>query len=362
MKEKGNCFDILRYWGSLSIMLLHFSGYMMIRMGSEAYTLSLHKMREVVSYYPGLVILFMISGFFGAWSLEKAGSVKVFLKKKAVRIFPELWICMAIMLLIGILLLGTGVFGKSVLGWILIQGIGISFTPGTLKTFGTGSFNGTLWTIFVQIQFYLILSVTWKFVKERISKKTWIFILFPVLIILNVLSWCLNGHWKLMDMAIERSIIPYLLWFAIGVFGYLFREDLEKSLKIALCPLILTYAVCMFFYRNVPSDSLFFRIWECGYYTGVIRSVLCGFTFLALGIRCVSFVPAVRFGANISYELFLYHWIMLNIILHLDLYDKWGWGWCLVLFLLGTVILSVVSKMLLKAFSLEKNKNVEKNA
>lgn len=362
MDNKENCFDILRYYGALSIMLLHFSGHMMIEMGNEAYTLPLHWMRVVVSYYPGLIILFVISGFFGAYSMDRSSSVRMFLKKKFMRIYPELWTCMLVMLLSTFLILGKSAFGGSTFLWIIVQGLGISFTPGILKTYGTGSFNGTLWTIFVQIQFFLIISLGWKYIKGKISKRMWILIIFPATVFMNLLAVCFNGKLPLLDLAIERSVFPYLLWFSIGVFGYLYKDELTQVLRRAFIPMILVYAVGMFFYNRLPASSLWSSIWDCGYYSGVLRSIICGFTFLTLGFGCLPILPKGRIKIDFSYELFLYHWLVLNAILHFDLYEKAGWGWCLVIFLFGTAALSVLSKKILRTVHLENRKNVKENA
>lgn len=342
-------------------MMLHFSGHMMIEMGSEANTLPLHRMRVLATYYPGLVILFVISGFFGACSMDRSSSIKGFLKKKFFRIYPELWVCMMVMLITAVLALGVSIIKPSLLVWILVQGLGISFTPGVIESFGTGSFNGTLWTVFIQVQFYIIIAFGWKIIREKFTKKLWLLVIFPIAIVMNIMSGFLSGRSAMLDLAIERSIVPYLLWFFIGVFGYCYRDEIVDALRKMFLPMVVIYAISMFIYLRVP-ESWFSKLWECGYYSGALRSIICGLTFLALGVGGIRVLPSVRAKINISYELFLYHWIVLNMILHFNLYEKWGWVWCFILFVVGTTALCFVSKFALKILHLEKRTNVKENA
>ena len=69
-----NGFDILRYAAALSVMLLHYSSYAMIL--SEKLPVHagavMDKTREIALLFPGVVMLFAISGFLVSASFERA--------------------------------------------------------------------------------------------------------------------------------------------------------------------------------------------------------------------------------------------------------------------------------------------------
>lgn len=44
-----------------------------------------------------------------------------------------------------------------------------------------------------------------------------------------------------------------------------------------------------------------------------------------------------------TYEIFLYHWIVLNIIIHFDLIAKWSWGVALIILIALTFALAWLS-------------------
>ena len=90
-----NGFDILRYAAALSVMLLHYSSYMMIL--SENLSVRgaavMDGTRRWALLFPGVVILFAMSGFLISASFERVGSRKEFFLRRVLRMYPELWIC-----------------------------------------------------------------------------------------------------------------------------------------------------------------------------------------------------------------------------------------------------------------------------
>ena len=63
-------------------------------------------------------------------------------------------------------------------------------------------------------------------------------------------------------------------------------------------------------------------------------------TLLLLGGYCL---PAIRIKCDLTYGIFLYHWVVLNVIVHYDLINLWDWGWCLLLLVTVTFALAWLS-------------------
>ncbi len=260
--------DCLRLYAAFSVMLLHFTGYFLIL--SEVPNPFLSAVRKLTLFFPGVVVLFAISGFLIAYSFERSRNHRGFFRKRILRLYPELWGCTLFNLIVLIVLVRDRLNG-SILLWLATQIVGIANTPSCLKDFATGSVNGALWTIFVEIQMYILVFLFYRRLKK-----------------FNAGGWCL--------------------------------------LLLAL------YAVL---YR--------FRVFSVGYYCGIMTSVLCPFIVIGLGFL----LPKVRFRHDITYGCFLYHWIVLNIIVHFNLINKWPWYLSLFLFIGSSLILSWMSMKLI---------------
>ena len=80
-----NAFDVLRIFSAVQVMLLHFNAFF------YQYNSAVHyRYREIVKMFPGVVILFSLSGFLIAASYEKSVSTREFFQKRILRIYPPL--------------------------------------------------------------------------------------------------------------------------------------------------------------------------------------------------------------------------------------------------------------------------------
>ncbi|MDE7249960.1 MAG: hypothetical protein K2N82_08750, partial [Lachnospiraceae bacterium] len=60
-------------------------------------------------------------------------------------------------------------------------------------------------------------------------------------------------------------------------------------------------------------------------------------------IGCGYCLPKIRLKVDLSYSMFLYHWIVLNIIVHFNLMNKLPWYVAVLLFLVGTAVAAMIS-------------------
>lgn len=95
-----------------------------------------------------------------------------------------------------------------------------------------------------------------------------------------------------------------------------------------------------------------------GYYSNIAISLLCPFIVIMLGF-CL---PCVRIKKDITYGLFLYHWIVLNVMIHLKVMETCNWVLCLIIFfgisiMLAYISNSVINKIYHKYYIREKDNN-----
>lgn len=321
---QNNAFDLVRQWAAFCVMFLHYTGYALkLSNNGEGF---MHVLRSVVSFFPGVVVLFSLSGFLISASYERSKTKKEFFLKRVLRMYPELWVCTIVNLIV-VIVLAHELLDKSILAWLVTQIFGIANTPSCLSSFATGSINGALWTIFTEVQLYIVLGLTYKWLKKS-SNKGWM-ILLTVLVACNVLanyaSVSMGGS---VAKLIERCCLTYALWFVIGVFCYVKRDTLIPLLKQVTPILMIAYIVAWVLPIEMP-----------GYYANIAIGILL--PFMVIGGAYL--LPKIRLSCDLSYEIFLYHWIVLNVIVHFDLMNKLPWAICILIFTATTLALSWLS-------------------
>lgn len=124
----------------------------------------------------GVPIFFFLTGYLILQSVKNENDTVLYLKKRFVRLYPELWVAVIISVL-SIIILYEKCNYFDLFKLIIAQGTFFQFwTPDSLRGFGNGAPNGSLWTICVFIQFYVI---AWLLRKKLQNRKVsfWILLL-----------------------------------------------------------------------------------------------------------------------------------------------------------------------------------------
>lgn len=308
-----NCIDILRLLAALQVALTHYLNLTLLHFRQEGWEDTfLLGIKRVLTLFPGVVILFSISGFLMGASMERTPKRTEFLKKRARRIYPALWAAMLFMLLPPLLFMPQiGQDWAGYIKWFLIQMTGVAYTPDFLKGFGAGSINGALWTVMVEVQFYILLAIFWNYIK-RSPDWCWHFIV-PAAFCINLAmdfaaAAAPEAMWiKLLD----RTVLPYLCWFAAGMYCYRFREKMLPALWKALPAAGIFYVI----YKGCYQMSG----WQIpGYYADCVTSLVL--PFLTVGVAYA--FGTHRLKRDISYGIFLYHWPLINVVFALRLPER----------------------------------------
>lgn len=113
--------------------------------------------REILYYSLGVPTFFFISGFLIWISLMKQTTVRKYFYNRFLRIYPELWVGVSVEI-ITIIILYRGIDWIRLAMFAITQGTVLQFwTPEFLRGYGCGTPNGTLWTICITIQFYILV-------------------------------------------------------------------------------------------------------------------------------------------------------------------------------------------------------------
>lgn len=276
----------------------------------------------------GVPLFFFLSGFLIWISIDRYKSNKDYYINRLLRIYPELWVSVIIEIVCLIIFVIPVNWGDLII-FAGTQATVLQFwTPDSLRSFGVGTPNGSLWTICVIIQFYIIV---WPLKKLCHGKKA------SFWIVTELILMAIGAATRYIEMYVPeiiyklycQTIIQYMWIFWLGMIIAEFKEVfLPKLVKFWYIPVIGT--VCM---RFSPFD-----IWSRGY-----PIVLCCFSLIAL-LALAYKLPKLRIRMDVSYALFIYHMIVVNVIVEL------GYTGSIVAFIICIIvsfILAILSTLLI---------------
>ena len=220
-----NNFDLIRLFAAGQVAITH--GLLFFGVFTDLD----HIVMRVLYLFPGVPVFFFISGFLISASYNRSASLGQFFSNRALRIFPALWACFAVSVLLvwisGYFATDAGAISAKGFGaWVAAQ---VSFAqfynPDFMRSYGTGVLNGSLWTIPVELQFYLMMPVL-AVIYGALRKAYWA--VFLGLVVLNIV------HAQYIDPALgERTLIKlfgvtFLPWIAMFMAGHLVRMHWDR--------------------------------------------------------------------------------------------------------------------------------------
>ncbi len=275
--------------------------------------------RYILLSFPGVPVFFLISGFLIAMSYENSPGVKVFLRKRLLRIYPGLWASFAITLLL-LTVFGyisvTSLRVPSFWGWVLGQLSFVQFyTPAFLRGFGVGTPNGSLWTITVELQFYLFiglfLSGLFQLVRPRVGTV--------ILLALGVASWFAFVHLQanreeFLMKVLAVSLFPYFFNFLIGILFYRNFHLLYPWVKGKIWLWLTLYTgYTLYFARHL---YLFHTPFDPSPYS-LVALVLLAFAIFSVAFSYPWLSGKLLQGVDVSYGVYIYHMLVINALVEL---------------------------------------------
>ena len=292
---RHNLFDLVRLYAAVQVILVH---------GQAHLDWPLPAPVLAFAAFPGVPLFFSISGFLVGLSwIRLRRAWPVYALHRGLRIFPGLWFCLLCTVLL-LLVAGRAEFLRSPQGliWLLGQATVVQFfNPAPLRDFGVGVVNGSLWTIPVELQFYVVLPLLlvlavgagrrlpiwgWLLISGGLSYGAWLFL--PSLLAQA------PGLGKLLQV----SLLPHLFQFLLG---------------LAIVPVVCQYGRR----RTVPallvgSLLLLVGLQLPGAPQRLLEPLL--WAVLPIGVGLIPWRGATL--PDLSYGLYLFHMPVINALLH----------------------------------------------
>lgn len=275
---------------------------------------------EFLKLFPGVPIFFFISGFLISKSFENNGNLKDYALNRMLRIYPALLVCNALAML-AVFVTGyldqKAVSSGQIAIWYAAQSSFIQFyNPDFMRAFGVGVLNGSLWTICVELQFYILIPMIYRTL-TRLSARYFL----PAILLLIVISLIANRVLYAMEAQHGQTVywklarVSFLPWLYMFLTGLIFQKYIYPHIKVVTNPqflglLAIYLPFAWYFYQqdwtfnNGVSPIIFLPL--------VVLIYAAAHAFPNLSERWLH-------KNDISYGVYIYHMPLVNLFLYFGL-------------------------------------------
>ncbi len=297
--KKKNCFNFIRILAAIQVFLGHASAHLEVELPHIVY--------KGWRCFNGVPIFFILSGFLVWDSIERTATFKQYACKRILRIYPELLGGVIVNAILMILL-----YAKSIewVPFILFQGAQSTilqfWTPDCLRGYGCGTPNGSLWTIGIMVQSYMILWFLHKILYGK-NIKCWI-----LLLVMGILLNCFvpSVAIKILPGMIYKlymqTFVSYIWLFLVGAF---LCEYIDKVGNI----LVKCWYVWL-----IADIIVSVTGFDAGRY-GTLQGVFLALFLVGFGYRFSN----LKITHDISYGLYIYHMIIINVMIEIHMVYVW---------------------------------------
>jgi len=339
--SRENNFDLIRLLAAFQVLIWH---------GSVHFELSetLYDILVVIYHFPGVPIFFTISGFLISFSLERNKfNLKQYFTNRGLRIFPALWVCT---ILTALLLLIFDKIGssKDFITWFVAQITFFQFYASeSLKTWGTGHPNGSLWSIAVELQFYFALPLILYLInlsKNKLIINLLLLLVFLLSIFIKhfVFDNALLLQNELCIKLLNNTVLMYLHFFLTGIAIFKNFEWLLAYLKdkaIIWLVIYVAYILVFKFWLKLYDNNYEISIW------GILANTILSLLTISFAFSFTKLSKKLLHENDISYGIYIYHMPIINTFVSLG-YKGSIWNLLILAFL--TTILAFLSWKLIE--------------
>jgi peptidoglycan/LPS O-acetylase OafA/YrhL len=333
---KTNNFDLIRLAAALQVALIH-------AMTNLGVTEPAWPLRAMVDWLPGVPIFFFISGFLISKSYEKNSVLSEYARNRLLRIYPGLSVCFALSLA-SVAFTGyfatTAVPATQALLWAGAQlSIGQFYNPEFMRHYGVGVLNGSVWTITVELQFYLLVPLMYGVLGwQRRSRRS-----FNVLLVGLCIGFMIINLTYMHVAAFHTRPLWYRLvgvtfapWFYMFLVGVLFQrnfEDIQRCLGERFVPVFAVYCAVALSAGGILG-------WGFGNSLNPFLFMLLSSVVFAAAFSGRTLSERILRRNDVSYGVYIYHEPIINCLLVTGIGVRW---FGLPLAVAATLILSYAS-------------------
>lgn len=261
-------------------------------------------------------VFFILSGYWVTRSYMHADCLMTYVKKRFKKIFPMLWgvviTCALFFSVFSTLGLKAYFSSADLYKYIVCNGLTLNFLcqslPGVFAgTYSNGAINGALWTLKIEIGFYLILPFLYHFYRKARNKKRILICMMLSTVLIQILIIFVVRHFSL-PRVLEWQLPCYLPYFLFGMIlslDELIENFVIKSKGLFIICLLVFISGHMFNIR--PFIFLEFIS------VGVIVFFMANNVHSFIGRR-----------ENLSYGMYLIHFPIIQMLAWLGFFNRYA--------------------------------------
>ena len=304
-----NNFDLLRLIAALQVAIHHAAYHFEVESAWWS---------DLSQLVPGVPIFFFVSGFLISKSYESNSRLGEYALNRGLRIFPALWVC-TLLALVSVWKAGyfdtASVRPAQFAAWVVGQLTFVQFfNPDFMRNFGSGVLNGSLWTITVELQFYVLIPILYAALRrlggsirrDRIVLLT----LIALFIAFSEVFHALNET-RSEQIAFKLTKVTFAPWFYMFLIGVLVQRDFalfhrllaNRALVILPCYAIASWAASHFLGWKIGN-----QIHPAMYLVLVAAVFSAAYSAPSLSERLLH-------KNDISYGVYIYHIPIINLMM-----------------------------------------------
>ncbi|MDD4971531.1 MAG: acyltransferase [Paludibacter sp.] len=303
---KQNNFNFLRFYFAFIVVIGHLIEVSNIN--------AFHKFAPFFSTYISVTAFFCISGFLISRSYLNTPDFKDYLKKRAARLLPA-YVFIILTCAIFLSFMSKYSISEYFTNPLLYKYLASNLTflnfiqpclPGVFLNNASCAVNGALWTLKIEVSFYLIIPVLLYFTK-KIKKKHLLFIGIYLLSVMyrNFFEYLSNLHGLEYYSIIARQLPGFMSYFVCGIALYYYFDFFIQTKKT-----LLLFGLIIF-----------------------IMERILGFEFLTpLALSVIIFFVAYSFKrlnnftkhGDISYGIYIFHYPIMKIASEFGFFEKYN--------------------------------------
>jgi peptidoglycan/LPS O-acetylase OafA/YrhL len=330
---RNNNFDLLRLSFAFVVLLVH--------MVTLTKSTDLVFLKSYLSAQVAVDGFFVISGFLIVRSFEYSTTLKSYFLKRMRRVYPAYFVVVILSVLVGYFITGDNVesyLSASTFKYLLFNLFFLNFLqpelPGVFADNPLNAVNGALWTIKIEVAFYLTVPIFVKFISRFGALK--------VLVVVYALSTAYVYLFDYFSEVYQSGFLKQL--------GRQFPGQLRFFVSGALI-----YYFLRFFHQNRWMIFVVSLLGICVSGMEVIYPLCLG----VMVIYSALFLPQLLNFANIgdySFGLYIFHFPIIQTLIHLNIFNDKPYLFAGVAIVVTVLFASVSWNLIEKPFIKSKRK------
>ncbi len=303
---KENNFDLLRLFAAIQVLLVHANTHIMLDSGHSS-TGFFAGIFSLLSHIPGVPIFFLISGFLIYMSYERNPNLKEYFANRILRVYPALYVNIFLGMLI-LFYFDFVQFNGELFGWLLAQmSIVQIYNAEMFRGFGVGTINGVVWTLSVELVFYIVLP----FLIYLHNKNK--FLIYGLLLISYLIyNYDLSSDKEVFyNKLLVVTIFPYIFLFLTGMGFYKYYDTIKRFVNGKFMWWFLLFIV-------TEVVKTYFII-DFGVVINILIWVIFSFMVFSFSFSFRSLSDSLLKRVDFSYGIYIYHMLIINIFVHLKM-------------------------------------------